>query len=1284
MNYTPEQEKAIQYPEGQRADSGSAVVTAAAGSGKTSLLVERVIRMLCNSDPDMYISADKIAILTFTNNAAAEFRTRMTASISAKAKEAAKNNPESREFIKTQLIKFRSAVISTINAFCLGILRENSESFGLPVNFSILDEAKTSVIRAESMDKTKEYFYSHEFDENERDLLFKTFSFDSDRILFEKVETIYNKITSLVDPDEFLNRVVDNYQSLDKLSAAFMSDYIAPFEFTIAKAQMYLNQIIDYIETYADFDDGTLAALAENDQILLDGIRSRYEVLKGGADFAALEKFLDSCETKSLGFARFNKKGFDKDNPDVAQALEDITALRDRFKKAVKKLTENKLATETLEAETLIQKRTITSFVTLIRKFREEYSIAKLNAGFVDFNDCERLLLDRLKADKGFCEEIGQRFNCIIVDEFQDTSDLQYEIFRLISRDEGNLFVVGDIKQSIYAFRGGNPRLMLGLIKDSDKFQTLPLNKNFRSRKNVIDTVNDMFTGFMTEQYGDVDYNGDSCLYFGADFYPEAPSENHNNSELHILDIPKETEVVTESTETDGKKKPTKLVKVDNHEEEAKYTARLIRKMVDEKFLVTDKSVLRPCRYGDFAILLRASTHMPKYKKALDEYLIPSNINGSGDYLENEEITLLLNLLKTIDNPLHDDVLLNVVMSPLYMFSAEEIAQARLGILGLDTENLTKNETMPLSKEQLEALSDEELNEQPSGKPVPLSAEEKGEFLTYLQNNFKYKSLYSCIVKCACETDEAVYISNCGKNVRKLKVNIKRAANSKCLGFIENLKIFRSFKNNNSIERLIGKIYDDTDFLSVIATYEQNERKLANIRLMLKYAADFETNGGGTLSEFVRYTDKVREAEKKKSEKGFKDAKTGAEAQNSVGIMTFHKSKGLEMPIVILGQLGKGENNMDTSGTIVFNKDSGLGIRYVDTDVKVRYSCKPFAFTSIANTVRLSSYGEELRLLYVAMTRAKDKLIMIGQHDTAEARTLMNSEFSPESALVNDKAICWIISSLTRNTYKNRHIDITEFYGTVGKAEQCHTEEAEIEPTKPDNELAESISAAIQKQYGNLSQTTAQSKYTVTEIAHMIDEQVAEVSENNYDMIYIRKPSFFSKNKVTGKDVGDSYHHAMELIPLQGLVSGSVSTEYVEAELQKLNAALALQDDEIGNIDPAKIAQFFNSPLGERMLKSRKIEREYPIFAEVSAESIYVPDRTDNVIVQGRADMFFYEEDGIVLVDYKSDSRENLKNEFEAYRKQLSIYKTILPIITGVKVKGIYIYSFSEGREFPI
>lgn len=1219
MKWTDEQLAAIDFPcmDGEKLapDSRSATVTAAAGSGKTALLVERVIRILC--DTEHPIPADSIAIMTFTRNAAEEFRCRMTDAVAKAAREDPQNT-----YLSEQLIRFRSAPISTISSFCLGIIREHAESFGLPLSFSIIDEAKAAVMKSEALDTAMEYFYSDDFDPRSRDLLFKTFSFRNDTQLCDTIGSLYNRVSSLTDPDMWLDECVEAYRSPEAAQERFLHYYLDYISRTLERIEGSFRSYQKIVELLhpEHADRPKLEKMLADDFGKIDEALTRYRTLPPSPTLADVYGFASSIGLNAKGQLRFAALSC-KDS----YIKERIEMTRKQFKEDYKALTACVPSPEQLAAELPQQLDVTASMVRLVRIYGEEYTRLKREGGFVDFSDCEQLLLRKLRSDGQFRNEISQRYRCIIVDEFQDTNDIQYEIFRLISDDENNLFFVGDIKQSIYAFRGGNPRIMSALCDPNPgaKHTPLPLNKNFRSRKSVLDTANAMFTGVMTQKYGDVEYNESTSLVAGAEYPPETADYT---SELHLLEYTGE---------------PDKVLA------EARYTASLISKMLRNGFPVKDENGgTRPCRYGDFCILLRSMTHSEAFKTELAGFGIPVDSGGGRSYLASEEITLILNYLKVIDNPLRDEELLQVLMSPVYTMTAQELAEARLGVLGMD------------KKEGLD--------------------------YTPLYERYKSSTLFGCISACARAADTSEF----GAFTEELSEGelepfraLRRKGHPKCVRFMENLTRFRTFMANNSIERLIRKIYDDTDFFSVISTYEGSGQRLANIRLLMKYAADFEDNGGGTLGDFLRYTDSVRD-----SSESFAEAATAENADNSVKLMTFHASKGLEMPIVILAELGKDPNKRDMSGPLVFNREAGIGLRYVDIDNRYRY--KPFGYTAITMAEQQKQKGEELRLLYVAMTRAREKLIMIGkctENSTDLARTEI---FTDDFAMSGDSLLEWILASMLRYSQGGLLLDCfaedgtpllnIEYTRSVPPALREQLESSEHEEkdiTPPDEDTARRIADAIAAEYAHCEDTNARSKYTVTEIAHMIDELAADTEQSG--VVFMSKPSFVPKGTLTGKEVGDAYHHVMEHFPLTELIGGrTCDTAYAEEMLGRLHERGVLDDSEHHAVKPSHIAAFFTSELGQRMLKSLRIEREYPIFAEVPARDIFV-EQNGTTIIQGRADMFFVEEDGIVLVDYKSDTKENLEKELEAYSRQLSIYRTILPIMTGIRVKEIYIYSFS-------
>lgn len=1272
IKWTDEQEAAINFPSDR-----SACVTAAAGSGKTALLVERVVRLI-KGDPEQDIppvSADKFAILTFTRNAADEFRTRMTKAIDA-ASRSREENAVSRE----QLIKFRSSVVSTINSFCLGVLRENAELFDLPVNFSIVEESKGLIMRQKALDNTMEYFYSDEFagdfpavysgfggsfsDEEKdalgdsaRELLHKSFSFSTDAKLREAVTAVFLRSTSLADSEEWLDGCAEVFSSVEKMEQRFLPVIVSDLRRQCRLLSACMGKYRTMCENAdSSFSERFLSVLEVDEsavRAVLDSFDSAFP--EGHSPtIPDFERFNAGCT--GLAFGAFSRSGIPRNNPDYKQMKADVDAIRKRIQKYCADIREGcGYSADVVKNELVPQQRAVTALVMLVRRLQQEFTAIKRKAGVVDFADCERMLLDKLRdGNCGLRGELSQRYQCIILDEFQDTNDLQYEIFRLISREQNNLFFVGDIKQSIYAFRGGNPEIMARCCTPGSGFEALPLNMNFRSREGVIRAVNAMFDGVMTKKYGEVDYSDNNQLTRGAD-YPEDNADH--STEMYLLDFPAREKPGKDSAATES---DDLVLEATNPVAEARFTAALIQKMAAEKFPVKqDADSTRPCTWGDFAILLRSRSHFAEYRAELEKLGIPVAASGGSSYLSADEINLILDYLKVIDNPQLDEELLTVLMSPLYGMTAEDISQARLGILGYDVEALDNS----------------------------------GIDLRPLYDSFAKQSLFCCIA-CAGGSDLAqpeLSEQACEILAQLEEAGLNREIDSKCAAFSEDISAFRTFAANNSVERLIRRIYDGTDFFSVISTYERGDRKLANIRLLLKYTADFENSGGGTLNDFLRYTDAVRE-----NSGQLEEAVIPQEAADAVKIMTFHASKGLEMPIVILGGLGTALHD-ERASSIVIDRRTGIGLK--NTLINQRLRLPTVSFNGAQASVNCSQIGEELRLLYVAMTRAREKLIMIGQCTGKSAAECVTDSFTPEFALAGNSHIKWILSSLLRYGNVIPATGEPVFLEGPGVKISFFTERLpepdSVEASVPefsgaDEDVARFISETLKETYPYTDESALHSRFSVTELAHM-----DEPPEDN-DEVTLTKPVFLTPEKaglrISGILVGNTYHHIMELFPLETLradFSDEDMSAAVENAIDTLCENERLRPEEIFCLENGRkqdmirrITLFFLSGLGQDMLTAQKLEREYEIFAELPAAEI-IPGASGTTILQGRVDMMFIKDGKAVVVDYKSDSAGSLENELPAYSRQLALYKKILPILMPECRNGevkLALYSFGQNK----
>lgn len=1274
VKWTDEQESAINYPS-----DSSACVSAAAGSGKTALLVERVVRLIRGNEAEGIppVSADKFAVMTFTRNAADEFRTRMTRAID----EASRMSGEDA-IPREQLIKFRNSVVSTINSFCLSVLKDNAEMFDLPVNFTIVEESKGKIMQQTALDNAMEFLYSAEFEKKfpdfftshggvfdgavsgdpgkmAREQLLKSFSYSKDDALREAVDDIYLKTTSLADSAGWLDGSVRAFGSIESLEERFLPGIIDVLR---RNCIVFRSLMCRYSALVAAADESyawKFLEVFEKDNELVNAVIYAFDKAFPKDRKPRISCFADFADhIPTFEFASFSRKGTPKNDPCYEQLKASVDAIRGKLKKELPKFKEScGYREEDIRSILFKQQAAVCAIVMVVERMTEEYTSLKRKAGVVDFSDCERLLYEKLREDGcPLRQALADRYQCIIIDEFQDTNDLQFEIFRLISRGARNLFFVGDVKQAIYAFRGGNPEIMADCCSADSPFETLPLNRNFRSRENIITIVNAMFEGLMTRKYGDVDYSDNNRLTAGA-IYPDNSAGADYSSEIYLLDFPKREKPT--ANDADDEKSDEIVLEATNPVAEARFTASLIRKMALEHFPVKkDKESCRPCTWGDFAILLRSKTHIAEYKSELEKLGIPVS-SGGGNYLSADEINLILCYLKVIDNPQLDEEALTVMMSPLYGITAEELSLARLGILGYDIDEL----------------------------------DDSGVKLNPLYDCFAGQSLFCCI---ACAGGSSLAQPELTENAASVleqlnERGIARSPDEKCCRFMEHFSEFRTFAANNSIERLIRRIYDDTDFFSVISTYERGDRKLANIRLLLKYTADFESAGGGTLNDFLRYTDAVRANSGKPEE-----AVVPQEAADAVRIMTFHASKGLEMPIVIMAGLGSSFHK--ENGSVVIDRRTGIGLKH--TDIERRLRTPTVSFNGANASLSCTQFGEELRLLYVAMTRAREKLIMIGQCTEKEAAECRTDAFTPEFALSQKSYIRMILSSMMRYGSEDPSSGNSVFYDGADVRLNIVNErlpEPDLLPAAlpedgtPDEEKAEIISRNIAVKYPYEYETTLHSRFSVTELAH-IDDPLKDKGE-----ISLTKPVFLTPDKtggvrINGLLMGNTFHHIMELIPLHELHSDYGESDMyaaVENAIEHLVDEQRLKPEESYFVQSgrlpdiaAKITAFFCGRIGRDMLTAERVEREYEIFAEIPASDVF-PDASGSTMIQGRVDMLFVKDGSVTVVDYKTDSTGNLESELPAYTRQLELYKRILPMLMKECRNGevrLALFSFSRQK----
>ncbi len=1093
MNWTKEQEQAISFR------GGSAIVSAAAGSGKTAVLVERVIRIL--KDEENPVNADELVVATFTEKAAGELKVRLNKALS----KAMEENPES-EYLKAQLLRLEDASISTISAFCIRLIRNNSAAAGLSPDFSILDEAEGKLIFGKALETVVEEFYETA-PEADKKLIYDWYGSENDYELCKNITYLCEFFEKLPDADKSIEGWLNVYENPEAYRTEYTElhcdKFIAPL----------FTELTDILSEAFAADEKALAYFGKWNEL----IEKLNDTLKSS----------DSTAVNELIFAEIPavpRKTKDYDNT----YLKDIgTDLKKIWGKLITELNYVLNFTKNLTDSAPVFK----VLVSLSKKTDEEFSKRKRLKNKLDFADAEAFALKLLRNEK-IASELRKNVSVIIVDEFQDSNDMQYEIFRALSRNGENLFFVGDIKQSIYRFRGANPRVF-ARIMDDPQFTNIYLNRNFRSSSAVIDSVNALFEKTMTKELGEVDYDENARLVLGAEY----ETDEDNNTEL------------------------IRLFGSDMEEariNEAAYIADRIRDMVEGGFLVTEKGERRPCRYGDFAVLMgkyRTNAHI--YKKAFAKAGVPFEAKEDGAFTDFFEVKLLLSLLRIIDNPYYNRDMAAVLSLPPYSLTPDELSSAKLC----------------------------------GGK--------------------KHKNLYSGMVQYAKENEKAAL-------------------------FMDDFRVLRDFAAEHSVEQLIRKIYDESDIVTAILAMPDGDKRDANLKLLISYAKKFSENGIKSLYDFLGFMETVS-----RSDIRLAQAQSAAASDNSVKIMTIHGSKGLEFPVCIVANLSSSYRPKST-GKIIADIDSGIGMQVVDH--KRRLIINTFLYNYIKKLGTNQELSEEMRLLYVAATRAKEKLIFTAPVKSTEGY---------------DSHLKWVLES---RAVQQGFISVENIFDYRPKNYEKDKEQAD-----------EAVIIKPFSRYKYLEYSAIPAKVTATQVGvKSVDDFSAQVSGVDR---FLKMPTFVKGDepkKLSGKKKGDAYHKAMELMDFTGAVT-QLDLLYEKGKLTKAERSC---------INDKEIEKFLKSDLCRRINESVEVHKEFPIFCEYCPENF--PEDEEKPFVQGIADLFFIEDGEIVLVDYKTNSGVTAEALREEYEGQLKIYSEALQKMTGRRVKECCLWAFTLGEEIEI
>lgn len=1097
-DWTPEQRKAIDFRD------GSAIVSAAAGSGKTAVLVERVIKILM--DEENPVEADKLVVATFTEKAAGELQTRLQKALAA----AIELNP-SDAYLRSQRTKLEDASISTISSFCMKLICENSAFLGLSPDFSVIDEAEGRLLFDKSLDCVMEEFYE-QGDEAEKNLLYDWYGRENDSELCSAVKAIYDFMKKLPYPEKAMEGWQDMYNNPSEYKEKLIPVYL---EICVKPVAQEMAELLP--RSLEAWDEGCTPCLSSWKYIIANLLG-----ISGESDpFFTLEEY--SIEN-ALGMEPVPPRRASKTYNNSIQK-----EAHDKLSKLWGKLIPYLTAVQNFEDNMTECAPILRGLTVLAEKTDEEFSKRKRARNRIDFNDAEYFAL-KLLSDEETAKEIRKGAAVIIVDEFQDSNDIQYEIFSRLSDNGRNLFFVGDIKQSIYRFRGANPSVFARILEDKG-FTPIFLNRNFRSSDVIVDSVNGIFEKTMTKKLGEVDYDENARLVRGAEQY--APDESNRTELVRVY----------------GRRKP------EAREREGAYIADRIRAMVESGFQVTEKDgTKRPCNYGDFAVLMgkyRSNIHI--YKKAFMKAGIPIDAKEDGAYTDYYEIKLMLSLLRIIDNPYYDCELMAVLTLPPYSLTPDEMADIK----------------------QL-----------------------------------------------------------CGR--APLYTGVRKSDNPRAVHFCKELALLREFAAEHSVEQLIRYIYDESDVVTAILATVDGDKRDSNLKMLISHARRFSENGIRGLYDFLSYMDMVS-----RGDVTLTQAKSAEIAEGAVKLMTIHGSKGLEFPVTFVSNLSS-EHKSHSSGKLNTDISLGVGMRVVRHSQHIILDS--FMFNMIDKLTHMQELSEEMRLLYVAATRAKEKLIFTAPVTAAEK---------------HDVHLRWLEES---RAVAKSIIEVRDIFGY--KAQKRDTVDEGQD------------SATVPKPFGSYSYseyTLIPAKVTATQAGVKSVDDFAE-TVSGVDR-FLKTPTFIkgeNTRKLSGKKKGDAYHKAMELMDFSGAVS----------QLDELYQRGKLSDRERDCIDTEEVEAFLESSLCRRIVKSGNVHKEFPIFCE------YCPDgfseEEEKPFVQGIADLYFIEDGEIVLVDYKTNLNADPDVLREEYEGQLKIYAQALEKMTCMKVKECYLWAFTAKTEVKI
>ncbi len=1158
------------------ARNGAVLVSAAAGSGKTSVLVERIIRLIT----DDKIDADRLLVVTFTKAAATEMKQRLSSALS----ETIASNPENKDLLRQQMLLPR-AHISTVHSFCSSLLRENFHQLGISPQFKVAEESDIKLLRNDTLDEVFEAYYAAK-DPQFLKLVGLLGNGKNDNGIQKAVLQLYEFIQSHASPEEWLDEQASKYAVSDPVSqtnwGSIMQSYavqtIRHYATVLERAhQMAMSEEV----IAAHYGDGLGADAKHMAELACDVEKAEWDDI-----YSMINRF-------SFGKLKQLRGYSDPDFKDLVKGLRDnakehLQALSTCFCMTAKECAEDLAALCPL----------IDTLCRIIKDFMVLFEEKKRAKHWVDFNDLEHLSLrllwerqeDGTKVRTPLARELSEFYAEVLVDEYQDTNAAQEDLFRAISKEETNLFTVGDVKQSIYGFRQAMPELFIhrqAKYKEKDnscKGQTITLGNNFRSRKTVTDSVNFVFSQLMNASLGGITYDQDHALIPAASY----PDKEGFETDFTIVEF---------DTDDDSMDKDTA---------EARVIAKKIREFM-ETLEISDKGTTRPAKYKDFCVLLRSkSNHAAIYVKELQKQGIPAWTSTSSGFFSAPEVAVALSLLRLVDNPTDDVSLLSVMLSPIGGFTPDDLANIRM--------------------------------------------------------NQRKDSLYVAVQRMV-RTDKDVDLSE------------------RCRQFLEQIDTYRRLSATLPADQLIQRLLVETGLEAGYSARTNSEQRIANLRLLHEYARRFEQGRFRGLSAFVRYINQLEERDMDMA-----PASILSEQADVVRIISIHHSKGLEYPVVFLAGLGNQFNMESTKGNLLLHASEGMGMMWRDPITCRQHNTLPRL--AITQSIRQADRAEELRVLYVAMTRAKEKLCLMMTVKEPEnklkkaASAIADSPILPAGALLTSQSMGeWLMMTALRHPCSGNLrklvsgvdvpiIDTDSVWNielvSTPEAEDCLHSRSEV---PADEKLITELQNKINYRYSFSALAEVPSKLAASARSHqaMAEDHIAE-----------QRPAFVEKKALSAAERGTAMHNFMEHADFVR------ARQDTTAEANRLMTLGILSPDQRNSLNLARLSGFFQSDLCNRMLTAKKWWREqhFAVSIEPSFFGYAVQDEEtdDRIVVQGIADSVFLENDQLVIVDYKTDKIATAEELCDRYREQLRIYKAALKETLSHDVGECWLYSFSLNK----